>query len=163
MWSRSLLLILFGSRYGPMIWSAIIPVCTLILNLCWWLWRTCAHGFSSAQTCILFRFKIPLRVNVHSSVIAPSSRIVAVVWIVVNTTPQTVLVVGSPPPVMRGLFADGMDGAAGHEQRYFQMCAASVPLAECWWMCSLSTSLNTSSSNWGVRIERGRPASRSGT
>ena len=41
---------------------------------------------------------------------------------------------------MRGLFADGMDGAAGHEQlptRHFEMCAASVPLAECWWMGSL--------------------------
>ena len=64
----------------------------------------------------------------------------AAVCIVVNTTPETVLVVGSPPPVMRGLFADGMDGAAGHEQlatRHFDMCAASVPLAECWWMGSL--------------------------
>ena len=41
---------------------------------------------------------------------------------------------------MRGLFADGMDEAAGHEQlatRHFEMCAASVPLAECWWMGSL--------------------------
>ena len=40
---------------------------------------------------------------------------------------------------MRGLFADGMDGAAGHElaTRHFEMCAASVPLAECWWMGSL--------------------------
>ena len=41
---------------------------------------------------------------------------------------------------MRGLFADGMDGAAGHEQlatRHFEKCAASVPLAECWWMGSL--------------------------
>ena len=41
---------------------------------------------------------------------------------------------------MRGLFADGMDGAAGHEQlatRHFEMCAASVSLAECWWMGSL--------------------------
>ena len=64
----------------------------------------------------------------------------AAVCIVVNTTPQTVLVLGSPPPVMRGLFADGMDGASGHEQlaaRHFEMCAASVPLAECWWMGSL--------------------------
>ena len=55
----------------------------------------------------------------------------AAVFIVVNTTPQTVLFVGSPPPVMRGLFADGMDGAAGHGQlatRHFEMCAAS---AEC--------------------------------
>ena len=62
------------------------------------------------------------------------------VCIVVNTTPQTVFVVSSPPPVMRRLFADGMDGAAGHEQlatRHFEMCAASVPLAECWWMGSL--------------------------
>ena len=64
----------------------------------------------------------------------------AEVYIVVNTTPQTVLVVGSPPPVMRGLFADGMDGATGHEQlttRHFEMYAASMPLAECWWMSSL--------------------------
>ena len=41
---------------------------------------------------------------------------------------------------MCGFFADGMDGAAGHEQlatRHFEMCAASVPLAECWWMDSL--------------------------
>ena len=56
------------------------------------------------------------------------------VYIVVNTTPQNVLVTGSPPPVMLGVFADGMDGAAGHEQlatRHFEMCAASVPLAEC--------------------------------
>ena len=103
MWGRPLLL-MFGSRYGPMTWSAIIPAHTLILNLCWWLWTTCAHGFSSARTCILFRFNIPLRVNVHSSVN------VAAVCIVVNITPQNVLVVGSPPPVMRGLFADGMDG-----------------------------------------------------
>ena len=59
----------------------------------------------------------------------------AAVCIVVNTNPQTVLVVGSPPPIMRGLFADGMDGAVGREQlatRHFEMCAASVPLAECW-------------------------------
>ena len=64
----------------------------------------------------------------------------AAVRIVVNTTPQTVLVMGSPPPVMHGLFADGMDGAAGHEQlstQHFEMCAASVPLAECRWMGSL--------------------------
>ena len=63
----------------------------------------------------------------------------AAVCIVVNTTPQTVLVMGSPPPVMRGFFADGMD-AAGHEQlatRHFEMCAASVPLAKCWWMSYL--------------------------
>ena len=64
----------------------------------------------------------------------------AAVCIVVNTTSQTVLVVGSPPPVMRVLFADGMDGATGYEQhatRHFEMFAASVPLAECWWMGSL--------------------------
>ena len=59
----------------------------------------------------------------------------AAVCIVVNITPQTVLVVGSSPPVIRGVFADGMDGPTGHEQlatRHFEMCAASVPLAECW-------------------------------
>ena len=61
------------------------------------------------------------------------------VCIVVKSTPQTVLVVDSPP-VMRGLFADGMDGAAGHEQfatRHFDMWAASVPVAECWCVGSL--------------------------
>ena len=53
----------------------------------------------------------------------------AAACIVVNTTPQTALVVGSPPPVMRGLFADGMDQAAGHEQlatRHFEMCAVGM-------------------------------------
>ena len=52
---------------------------------------------------VLRRFKIPLRVNVHSSVNSTKLENCGCSMHFVNTAPQTVLVVGGPPPVMRGI------------------------------------------------------------